>query len=61
VEYTTLLDADAIEEKLINYNCDWFRHAAETPFGHGKLYDMVGYAGLTDEADAIVEGNCIEY
>jgi hypothetical protein len=61
VEYTTLLDADAIEEELINYNRDWFKQAAETPFGHGELYDMVGYSGLTDEADAIVEGDCIEY
>ena len=61
VEYTTLLDADAIEEELINYNRDWFKQAAETPFGHGELYDMVGYSGLTEEADVIVEGDCNEY
>ena len=61
VEYTTLLDADAIEEELINCNREWFQQAAETPFGHGELFDMVGYSGLTDEADAIVEGDCIEY
>ena len=61
VEYTTILDYDAIEDELLQYNQAWFRQAADTPFGHGDLFDMVGYSGITDEADAIIEGDCVEY
>ena len=61
VEYKTLLDADAIEEELLRYNHNWFRQPADTPFDSGELFDMVGFSGLTAEADAIVECNCIEY
>ncbi|KAI2492599.1 hypothetical protein MHU86_21949 [Fragilaria crotonensis] len=31
------------------------------PFGHGALFDLVGYDGLTEPATAIVEGACVEY
>jgi hypothetical protein len=31
---------------------------ADTPFGHGVLYDLVGYSGISSAAQqAIVEGN----
>ncbi|KAI2493431.1 hypothetical protein MHU86_21130 [Fragilaria crotonensis] len=53
VEYTTILDSEEIEHELMTYNRAWFRQAHETPFGHGELYDMVGYDGLTEEADNI--------
>ena len=56
VEYETLLDCNEIEEELTRYNRNWFRQAKDTPFGHGALYEMMGYDGLTDQATAIVEG-----
>jgi hypothetical protein len=61
VEYSTLLDCDAIDEELTRYNREWFRQAKDTPFGHGELFDLVGYDGLTETATAIVDGDCIEY
>ena len=61
VEYVTLLDCDAIEDELTRYNREWFRQAKDTPFGHGELYDLVGYDGLTATATAIVDGDCIAY
>jgi hypothetical protein len=61
VEYKTLLDCDEIEHELLTYNRSWFRQAQDTPFGHGELYEMVGYDGLTEEADNIVSGFCIAH
>ena len=61
VEFNTLLDADEIELELLRYNHDWFRQAADTPFGHGELYDMLGYSGFTEEAHVVAEGDCIAH
>ncbi|KAI2513930.1 hypothetical protein MHU86_314 [Fragilaria crotonensis] len=62
VEYKTLLDCDdAIEDELLRYNRSWFRQAKDTPFGHGELFDMVGYNGLTETASAIIKGDCIAH
>ena len=61
VEYDTILDCEAIEAELLQYNRNWFRQAKDTPFGHGPLFDLVGYDGLTEEATAIVSGHCVPY
>ena len=60
VEYETLLDPAEIEAELLRYNHAWFRQAADTPFGHGELFDLVGFSGTTPDADAIHNGECIE-
>jgi hypothetical protein len=62
VTYDTLLDYEAIENELLRYNSrEWFRQAKNTPFGHGDLFDLLGYDGLTEEATAIVSGSCTQY
>ena len=61
VEYDTVIDGDTIHEEILQYNRAWFRQAKDTPFGSGVLYDLVGSDGLTEEADAIIAGECIEY
>ena len=38
----------------MTYNQIWFLQAAQTPFGHGEFYEMMGVDGLTKEADAII-------
>ena len=43
--------------ELHAYNRQWFRQAHNTPFGHGELYDFVGFGGLTEQADAIILEN----
>jgi hypothetical protein len=61
VAYETILDCATMENTLNAYNRSWFRQASDTPFGHGDLFKMVGFEGLTEEADAILNGECIEY
>ena len=61
VGYETILDCVTMEKTLNEYNRSWFRQAADTPFGHGDLYNLVGFDGLTEEADAILNGECIDY
>jgi hypothetical protein len=61
VAYETILDCATMENTLNAYNRSWFRQAADTPFGHGDLFNLVGFDGLTEEADAILKGECIEY
>ena len=61
VGYETILDCSTMEKTLNEYNRSWFRQAADTPFGHGDLYNLVGFDGLTEEADAILNGDCIDY
>jgi hypothetical protein len=61
VNYETILESDVMEKELHTYNCQWFWQAHETPFGHGKLFDFVGFDGLTEQADAIIRGECISH
>ena len=61
VDYEVILDSERIQEELLCYNRAWFRQAKDTPFGQGVLYDLVGYDGLTEEADAIISGTCMPY
>jgi hypothetical protein len=61
VTYNTILDRACIEQELFRYNRTWLRQAADMPFGHGELFTLLGYDGITAEADAIVSGTCIPY
>jgi hypothetical protein len=61
VNYETILESDVMEKELHAYNRQWFRQAHETPFKHGELFDFVGFDGLTEEADAIIRGECISH
>jgi hypothetical protein len=61
VNYETILDSDAMEKELHAYNRQWFRQAHETPFGNGELFYFVGFDGLTEQADAIISGECISH
>jgi hypothetical protein len=61
VAYETVLDCSTMEQTLNDYNRSWFRQASNTPFGHGDLFKLVGFEGLTEEADAILSGECINY
>jgi hypothetical protein len=45
-------------KKFHAYNRQWFCQAHETPFGHGELFDFVGFDGLTEQADAFIRGEC---
>jgi len=55
-----LLEADDIHKALLKRNKNHFWKAADTPFGSGELYDLVGFTGLNKAADAIVDGTFME-
>ena len=61
VNYETILESDVMEKELHTYNRQWFWQAHETPFGHGELYEFVEFDGLTEQADAIIYGECISH
>lgn len=42
-----LLDAEETHKAILERNKQHFHQAAETPFGHGILADLVGYSGLS--------------
>jgi hypothetical protein len=57
VNYEIILESDVMEKELHAYNRHWFRQVHETPpFGHGELFDFVGFDGLIEQADAIIRG-----
>jgi hypothetical protein len=61
VMYDTILDCNTIETELLRYNRTWFRQTTDIPFGHGKPFQLLGYNGLTEEANSIVSGTRIPY
>jgi hypothetical protein len=61
VNYRVEMDSDQIEKLLLSYNSKWFRAAASTRFGQGKWFDIVGYDGLTHEADSILKGDYVDH
>jgi hypothetical protein len=61
VDDEVVLDSAKINAELLLYNREWFRQAKSTPFGEGDLFRLLDYDGLTEEADSIISGECIEY
>jgi hypothetical protein len=46
-----------LHQALLEQNKKHFHQAAETPFGHGILQDLVGFSGLSTAAVDIVNGS----
>jgi hypothetical protein len=59
-KHEILLDMEDIHQALLERNLKYFNQAAETLFGHGILYDLVGYSGISMAAQAIVDGNFLK-
>ena len=55
-----LLDVEEIHSALLERNQQHFHQAAETPFGHGFLYDLVGYSGISKVAQDIEDRRFLE-
>jgi hypothetical protein len=55
-----LLAVDDIHTALLEQNKKHFHQAADTPFGHGILQDLVGYSGLNEAAMAILTGSFLD-
>jgi hypothetical protein len=55
------MDSDQIKKQLLSYNSKRFRAAASTRFGQGKWFTIVGYDGLTHEADSILKGDYVDH
>jgi hypothetical protein len=61
VNYNVEMDSGQIEKLLLSYNSEWFQAAAISCFGNGEWFDVVGYDGLTHEADSILKGDYIDH
>jgi hypothetical protein len=55
-----LLEVDDIHQALLARNKKHFHQAAETPFGHGILQDLVGFSGLNSAATDIINGSFLD-
>jgi hypothetical protein len=54
VRYETILESDVMEKEVHAYNRQWFQQAHDTPFGHGELYDFVGFDSLNEHTNSFV-------
>jgi hypothetical protein len=55
-----LLEVHDFHKALLERNKKHFHQAANTPFGHGILQDLVGYLGLNAAAMAILNGSFLD-
>lgn len=60
INYTIIIDGNQIEALLLKYGHSWFQQVSTTPTGHGEFFDTFGYNGLTNEADALLQGKYLD-
>ena len=58
--WETIVDRDQIEKHLLTYNRDSFRAAAESPCGHGPIYDAISFSSLSKPAEELLYGEVPE-
>jgi hypothetical protein len=54
--WDTVISKEEIEQHLLTYNRKAFRAAAESPCGHGVIYDAITFSSLSHEADQLLQG-----
>jgi len=54
--WTTEFEVEALEQALLKHCHSHYRKAAITQFGHGSMKYLLGFNGLTEAADQILEG-----
>jgi hypothetical protein len=53
---TTEFEAEGLEQAILKHCHSHYRKAAITQFGHGSMKYLLGFNGLTEAADQILEG-----
>jgi DNA-binding transcriptional MerR regulator len=56
IEWETEIDRDKVEEYLLQYNKQSFRAAAESPCGHGTIYNAITFNSLSHQAKEFLYG-----
>ena len=56
IEWETVLDREKVEDYLLQYNKNSFRAAAESPCGHGTIYDAITFTSLSHQAKEFLYG-----
>ena len=54
--WETVVDRDALEQHILQYNHESFRAAAESPCGHGVIHDALTFTSLSKEAEELLYG-----
>jgi hypothetical protein len=56
LRWDTIIDREEIERHLLLYNREAFRAAAESPCGHGLIYNSITFTSLSPSAKQLLEG-----
>ncbi|KAI2489452.1 hypothetical protein MHU86_25143 [Fragilaria crotonensis] len=54
--WDTVIDRRAMEQHLLTYNRESFRAAAQSPCGHGLIYDAISFTSLSKESRDLLSG-----
>lgn len=56
VVWDTIIDRTDMEQRLLSYNRDSFRAAADSPCGHGVIFDALTFTSLSPAATDVLRG-----
>ena len=56
LRWDTIVDRTEMEKHLLEYNREAFRAAAESPCGHGLIYNAITFTSLSSAARDLLEG-----
>ena len=54
--WETVVDREEMEKHILTYNRDSFRAAAESPLGHGLIYDALTFSGISPASSSLLSG-----
>ena len=54
--WETVVDRDEMEKHILTYDRDSFRAAAESPLGHGLIYDALTFSGISPASSSLLSG-----
>ena len=60
IVWDTVLDQESIERHLLSYNRKSFRAAAQSPCGHGVIYDALTFTSLSESGRKFLDGHIPE-
>jgi len=55
--WDTVVTKEEMEAHLLSYNREAFRSAAQSPCGHGALYDAITFSSLSPASQQLLEGS----
>ena len=56
ISWETVVDRNAIDRHLLQYNRESFRAASSSPCGHGVIHDALTFSSLSPESESLLAG-----